>query len=187
MSIPFSLMFYNTENFYDTANDPYTMDDEFTPHGEMNWTEKRFNDKVTKFTNVVKDIVKPLTPDIIGLAEIENKMVIMSILDEFRLHGLQKYSFVHYDSPDERGVDVAMIYNTESFLVLESNPILVHLSGVEDRTRDILHIKGKTITDVILHLFIVHFPSRREGTRPLRTSTIFCCKRITQRHKKDIE
>lgn len=164
MSIPFSLMFYNTENFYDTANDPYTMDDEFTPHGEMNWTEKRFNDKVTKFTNVVKDIVKPLTPDIIGLAEIENKMVIMSILDEFRLHGLQKYSFVHYDSPDERGVDIAMIYNTESFLVLESNPILVHLPGVEDRTRDILHIKGKTITDVILHLFIVHFPSRREGT-----------------------
>lgn len=164
MAVPFSFMFYNTENFYDTVDDPATMDDEFTPHGSLKWTEERFNDKVRKFTNVVKNIVKPQTPDIIGMAEIENKNVVMSILDDLNSEGADNYSFVHYDSPDERGADVAMIYNPQSFIVLESNPILVHLPGIEDRTRDILHVKGRTMTDVTLHIFIVHFPSRREGT-----------------------
>lgn len=163
MSIPFSFMFYNTENFYDTADDPATLDDEYTPHGNLKWTEERFSDKVEKFTNVVNDIVKPETPDVIGLAEIENKTVIMGILDSFHSRGIRHYSFVHYDSPDERGADVALIYNTQSFIVLESKPILVRLPGIEDRTRDILYVKGKTTTNVLLHIFIVHFPSRREG------------------------
>lgn len=164
MSVTFSFMFYNTENFYDTVDDPNIMDEEFTPKGSLKWTTERFNDKVQKLTKVVKDIVKPEIPDIIGLAEIENKNVIMSIVDDFRYNGMPHYSFVHYDSPDERGTDVAMIYNTQSFIVLESNPILVHLPGIEDRTRDILHVKGRTMTDQTLQIFIVHFPSRREGT-----------------------
>ena len=164
MPIPFSLMFYNTENFYDIVDDPHTMDDDFTPEGNNNWTEERFNDKVEKLTKVVKDIVKPDVPDIIGLAEIENKFVLESILAGMQMQGMKQYSFVHYDSPDERGSDVAMIYNTQSFRVLESNPVLVHLPGIEDRTRDILHVKGETNSGEILHLFITHFPSRKEGT-----------------------
>ncbi|MDX9776619.1 MAG: hypothetical protein RBT40_11840, partial [Petrimonas sp.] len=164
MTTPFSFMFYNTENFYDTSDDPGVMDSEFTPGGRLKWNEKRFNDKVTKLTFVIQDIIKPEIPDIIGLAEIENKNVMMSILDDLYRKGMKNYSFVHYDSPDERGSDVAMIYNTQSFIVLESSPVLVHLPGIEDRTRDILHVKGKTTFDEVFHIFIVHFPSRREGT-----------------------
>ena len=164
MTTPFSFMFYNTENFYDTSDDPGVMDSEFTPGGRLKWNEKRFNDKVTKLTFVMQDIIKPEIPDIIGLAEIENKNVMMSILDDLYRKGMKNYSFVHYDSPDERGSDVAMIYNTQSFIVLESSPVLVHLPGIEDRTRDILHVKGKTTFDEVFHIFIVHFPSRREGT-----------------------
>ena len=78
--------------------------------------------------------------------------------------GITQYSYVHYDSPDERGADVAMIYNSKTFKVLESIPIHVHLPGIEDRTRDILHIKGIIPGDIVIHLFITHFPSRREGT-----------------------
>src|SRR5690554_1886097 len=159
----FSFMFYNTENFYDTVNDPLTLDDDFTPEGFREWTAERFDDKVTKLTKVIKDIVKPELPDVIGLAEIENKTVMMSILDNLRENGIKQYSFIHYDSPDERGSDVALIFNKETFTILNSAPILVHLPGIEDRTRDILYVKVKTNNDEIIHLFITHFPSRAEG------------------------
>ncbi len=163
MTKPFTLMFYNTENFYDTVDDPHTMDDDFTPDGFRKWTDRRFNDKVEKLTNVIAKIVHPNRPDIISLAEIENKTVMESILEEMHRQGMKGYSFVHYDSPDERGSDVAMIYNTDSFRVLESHPVLVHLPGIEDRTRDILYVKGTVPNGETLHLFFIHFPSRAEG------------------------
>lgn len=164
MATPFSFMFYNTENFYDIEDDPFTMDDEFTPKGASRWTRERFNDKVIKFTKVIREIRQPAIPDIIGMAEIENKSVMNSILDEMRRQGISRYSFIHYDSPDERGSDVAMIYNTATFTVLESRAIEVHLPGVEDRTRDILHVRGSVHGRINVHLFLTHFPSRREGT-----------------------
>lgn len=160
----FSFMWYNTENFYDTVDDPETLDDDFTPNGFYKWTEDKFDDKVEKLTTIVQDIVKPEIPDIIGLAEIENKTVMMAIVDSLRKNGMPHYSFIHYDSPDERGSDVALIYNTKTFRIEESRPILVQLPGIEDRTRDILYVKGKTPNSVTLHLFFTHFPSRREGT-----------------------
>lgn len=164
MQHPFSFMFYNTENFYDTMDDPTTMDDDYTPGGFRKWTMERFNDKVGKLTKVIGEIVHPNYPDVIGLAEIENKWVMESILDEMNRKGISGYSFVHYDSPDERGSDVALIYNTATWIVLDSSPILVHLPGIEDRTRDILYVKGKTVNGEILHLYVVHFPSRNAGT-----------------------
>lgn len=164
MPTPFSFMFYNTENFYDIVDDPLTLDDDFTPEGFREWTAERFNSKVMKLTKVIKDIVKPELPDVIGLAEIENKTVMMSILDNLSENGMKQYSFIHYDSPDERGSDVALIYNTETFNIINSAPILVHLPGIEDRTRDILYVKGETNNKEIIHLFITHFPSRVEGT-----------------------
>ena len=157
-------MFYNTENFYDIVDDPLTLDDDFTPKGFREWTAERFNRKVMKLTKVIKDIVKPGMPDVIGLAEIENKTVMMSILDNLSENGMKQYSFIHYDSPDERGSDVALIYNRETFKIINSAPILVHLPGIEDRTRDILYVKGETNNKEVIHLFIAHFPSRVEGT-----------------------
>lgn len=163
MSLPFAFMFYNTENFYDIEDDPLTLDDDYTPDGFREWTAERFNNKVVKLTKVIRDIVNPELPDVIGLAEIENKSVMMSIIDKLREDGINQYSFVHYDSPDERGSDVALIYNRETFTILDSTPILVHLPGIEDRTRDILHVKGKLKNEEIIHLFVTHFPSRAEG------------------------
>jgi len=157
-------MFYNTENFYDTTDDPRTMDDDYTPDGFRKWTEERFNAKVEKLTKVISEIVHPDYPNVIGLAEIENKWVMESLLDEMSRKGMSRYSFIHYDSPDERGSDVAMIYNTQTFKLLKSNPLLVQLPGIEDRTRDILYVSGETVNGENLHLFITHFPSRREGT-----------------------
>ena len=117
-----------------------------------------------KLTKVIKDIVKPELPDVIGLAEIENKSVMMSIIDDLRQNGMKHYSFIHYDSPDERGSDVALIYNKEAFTILSSAPVLVQLPGIEDRTRDILYVKGETKNKELIHLFVTHFPSRGVGT-----------------------
>ena len=163
MTKTFSLMFYNTENLYDTIDDPNTMDDEFTPAGFREWTVDRYHNKVEKLTNVITKIVHPNYPDVISLAEIENKTVMESILQEMHQRGLKGYSYLHYDSPDERGSDVAMIYNTGTFRVLESHPVLVRLPGIEDRTRDILYVKGTIPNGEVLHLFTIHFPSRAEG------------------------
>lgn len=164
MPTPFAFMFYNTENFYDTVDNPLTLDDDYTPDGFREWTAERFNNKVMKLTKVIKDIVKPQLPDVIGLAEIENKTVLMSIIDDLRNNGMKQYSFIHYDSPDERGSDVALIYNRETFTILNSAPILVQLPGIEDRTRDILYVLGETKNKEVIHLFVTHFPSRGEGT-----------------------
>lgn len=160
----FTFMFYNTENFYDTIDDPFTMDDDYTPNGFRKWTEDRFNNKVEKFSKVVQDIFIPDLPDIIGLAEIENKSVLMDILDNLRSKEIKDFSFIHYDSPDERGSDVALIFNRQTVTILNSRAIKVQLPGIEDRTRDILYIAFKLINNENIHLFITHFPSRREGT-----------------------
>lgn len=164
MTIPFTFMFYNTENFYDIEDDPLTMDNEYTPNGSREWTKERYDDKVAKLTKVIRDIQQPEVPDIIGLAEIENGYVMQSLVDSLHRQGNKDYRFVHYDSPDERGVDVALIYNSRTFTLLESRPIHVHLPGIEDRTRDILHVKGQMPAGEVVHLFITHFPSRGEGT-----------------------
>lgn len=163
MSDVFSFMFYNTENFYDTVNDPLTLDDAFTPEGSARWTEKRFNDKVAKIAKVIREIRQPAFPDIIGLAEIENKTVLNHLLQELQTTGINEYQYLHYDSPDERGADVALLYNRTSFTVTGSTAHKVSLPEIEDRTRDILHVEGRLFDKIPLHLFLTHFPSRREG------------------------
>lgn len=158
----FTAMFYNVENLYDTQNDPKTDDDEFTPGGRIPWTEDRLSTKVMHIGQVVKDIVAPKMPDIVGLAEIENKKVLELLINSASLKNT-KYGIVHYDSRDERGIDVALLYNTVSFQIISSQPIPVELPD-NDRTRDILYVKGKLNSGEIVHIFINHWPSRREGT-----------------------
>lgn len=158
----FTAMFYNVENLYDTLNDPAINDDEFTPKGKVPWNTERFNTKIEHSGQVITDIASPALPDLIGFAEIENKQV-LEILTSSPLLSKAKYSIIHYDSPDERGIDVAALYNPKTFEVIVSEPIPVQLPD-NDRTRDILYIKGKVKTGEILHVFINHWPSRREGT-----------------------
>ena len=155
-------MFYNVENFYDTINDPKTNDDEFTPAGKVPWTAERFNTKVKHIDQVLNDISSPAMPDIVGFAEVENQQV-LELLTSSATLSKAKYSIVHYDSPDERGIDVALLYNPATFKVIASEPLHITLPA-NDLTRDILYVKGKLNSGEILHVFINHWPSRREGT-----------------------
>ncbi len=159
---PFVAMFYNVENLYDTQDDPKINDDEFTPSGKVPWTEERLQTKIDHTAQVITDIDSPGMPDLVGFAEVENQQV-LEMLTSAPALSKTKYGIVHYDSPDERGIDVAMLYNPATFKVISSEPLKVVLPG-GDRTRDILYVKGKLNSDEILHVFINHWPSRREGT-----------------------
>jgi endonuclease/exonuclease/phosphatase family metal-dependent hydrolase len=159
---PFTAVFYNVENLYDTQDDPKTNDDEFTPTGKVPWTAERLEIKINHLAQVLADIVNPAMPDIVGFAEIENKQVLEMLTGSSKLKKT-RYGIVHYDSPDERGIDVAMIYNQATFIVITSEPLHVTLPD-NDLTRDILYVKGKLNTGEILYVFVNHWPSRREGS-----------------------
>lgn len=158
----FVAVFYNVENLYDTQDDPKINDDEFTPAGKVPWTDERLQTKIGHIGQVLTDIASPAMPDLVGFAEVENQQVLEMLTSSAGL-SKTKYSIVHYDSPDERGIDVAMLYNPATFTVISSEPLQVVLPD-NDRTRDILYVKGKLRSGEILHVFINHWPSRREGS-----------------------
>jgi len=159
---PFTAMFYNVENLYDTLNDPKINDDEFTPSGKVPWTKERLDNKIKHIGQVITDIAKPAMPDLIGFAEIENRQVLEMLTSSAGLSKI-KYSIAHFESPDERGIDVAMLYNPSTFKVVTSEQLHVTLPD-NDLTRDILYVKGKLTSGKVLHVFINHWPSRREGS-----------------------
>lgn len=152
---------YNLENLFDWKDDPTTNDDSFTEMGDHQWTEKKFRRKLSNISKAIVAAGGWHTPVVIGLCEVENAYVVRQLVDSTALR-YANYSFVHKDSPDQRGVDVAMLYDSKRFRLLEQHFYRVRL---EDRpTRDILYAKGVlTGTQDTLHLFVNHWPSRYGG------------------------
>lgn len=157
----FNIVFYNVENLFDTENDPAKNDDEFTPSAAVPWTPERFQVKISHLADVIYAINKPDFPDIIGLSEIENEFVLKKLTEAEEISE-KGYEIIHFDSPDERGIDVALLYNPVTFTVTESKPIPVNLPD-NDLTRDILYVQGTTASGNVLHIFVNHWPSRSEG------------------------
>lgn len=162
----FTIAFYNTENLFDTNDDEETLDRNFTPNGNRKWTKKRYENKIGKLSMAISKIGVEETsypPSIIGLAEVENAKVVQDLINKEYL-GRENYDFVHYDSWDERGIDVALIYNTKVFNVEHSEPLrppMIYNGDGRDMTRDVLYVRGK-LNDSLMHIFVVHMPSRRE-------------------------
>lgn len=162
-----TIAFYNLENLFDTIDDPTTLDDDFTPKGEKRWTNNRYKKKVFKLTKTISEIGTHNTdepPVLVGIAEVENENVVKDLVGNSNLENIN-YEYVHYDSPDERGIDTALIYNKDYFTVLYSEPIHVHIintNGEVDNTRDILYVHG-ILNDEEVHVFVNHWPSKREG------------------------
>jgi len=165
----FTVAFYNLENLFDTHDDEHTDDDSFLPFSERRWTIKRYRKKLRKLGYTISQIGIKSTrkpPVLVGLAEVENKLVIDDLIDSKFLKD-KSYDFVHYDSPDERGIDTALLYDTNHFEVLKSDIYSVELfndSGSRDHTRDILYVFGR-FNDEPMHVLVNHWPSRREGVR----------------------
>jgi predicted extracellular nuclease len=162
-----TVAFYNLENFFDTKDDPHALDDDFTPDGKKAWTPKRFRYKVKKLSKTIRrigDDVSTQPPVLVGLAEVENRGVIERLLETKFLNQVN-YGIAHFDSPDERGIDTALLYNRDVFQLLHQERVPVYLTdeyGDRDYTRDILYVNGMWGDDLI-HLFVNHWPSRRAG------------------------
>ncbi len=159
----FVVMSYNVENLFDTINDPDKDDDDFLPLGKQKWTKERFSHKLKQLSKVIATLNSKNLPSIIGLYEIENKAVVEALAATGSLQK-GKYEVVQYESPDKRGIDVAMMYRKNKFTVLSSNAIYVRLPEEPPYpTRDILYTKGLVGKSDTLHLFFNHWPSRRGG------------------------
>ena len=157
------LAFYNVENLFDTINDSLVNDDEFCKNGIRNWSISRYNAKIHKIAKVIIAIGQWKPPSVIGLSEIENPQVITDLIQTRELRKLQ-YSYIHYPSPDKRGIDVALIYLKKEFNPIFSKTIRVlDSSDASFRTRDMLYTKGLLQNNDTLHLFVCHWPSRYGG------------------------
>ncbi len=177
--------FYNMENYYDTINNPAVNDDEFTPEGERHYTSEVYKTKTERLATVISKIgtdIKPGTADgpaLLGVAEIENDTV-LNDLTHNHLLSARNYQFVHYDSKDARGIDVALIYNPKYFKVEESRAIAVKFPGSKKFfTRDILWVKGKLDGETI-NVYVNHWPSRlggEEQSAPFRNLAARICKK----------
>src|SRR5690554_1380437 len=155
-------MFYNVENLFDTINDPTTKDEDFLPDSDKQWSSERYFDKLEKLATVLTHPSEN-NPLFIGFAEIENRFVVLDLMKTGRL-AETKYRVVHYDAPDARGIDVALAYDHERFLVTYQEAIDLSIVGEPDyKTRDILYVKGLLKDSIDLHLFVNHWSSRRGG------------------------
>jgi hypothetical protein len=157
------IVFYNLENLYDPYDDTTKLDDEFTSKGIKRWTFSRFLVKLNHLSKTFMAIGGWEPPAIIGICEVENRYVLNKMIYETPLKKF-KYRFIHYESADARGIDVALLYRPEIFTVLFSRNISIQFSFDSLlRTRDILYVKGVLFKTDTVHIFVNHWPSRRGG------------------------
>lgn len=159
------IAFYNVENLFDTIDDPETDDAEFLPGGKYDWTAAKYHAKSNHIAKVIGALNNEEGADIVGLAEVENIGVIEDLLNHPQLKKMN-YGIVHRESPDNRGIDVAMIYKKKSFRVIGTRTLHVDISRFESSpTRDIIYVTGVTTSNDTLQIFLNHWPSRRGGSR----------------------
>ncbi|NOQ27965.1 MAG: hypothetical protein GQ564_21590 [Bacteroidales bacterium] len=156
-------MFYNVENLFDTFNDSLINDEEFLPKGTRYWNQYKYYSKINNIYKVIIAVGEWNPPAIIGLCEIENKKVINDIVNNTQLVKYE-YNIIHQESPDRRGIDVALLYREELFIPINYEAIPINFPDNPDsKTRDILYVKGIVKSTDTLNVFINHWPSRWGG------------------------
>ena len=164
----YRLVFWNVENLFDVWDDTTKNDDAFTPSGENHWTSQRYE---TKLSHICKTLValgdsgkgRHSMPMLVGMAEVENDKVLRDLCNGTPLRRY-RYGYIHFESPDQRGIDNALLYRQKEF-----SPFLAETVRVSDSvegffTRDILLVGGVTRQGDTLFAIIVHMPSKRGGT-----------------------
>ena len=172
---PLTVVSYNVENLFHPKHDTVCIDSttfiekddyEWTPEGERRWSYTRYYRKVENIARVLTNIGEWDGVDIVGLQEVENALCLKRLCYTLRPG---EYDFVHYESPDPRGIDVALIYKKSRVDTLNSKPLPIPSpQGRESReeklvTRDILYVCVRVDKRDTLHLFVCHLPSQRGG------------------------
>lgn len=159
--------FYNLENLFDTEDDTTINDSEFLPGGTKNYTKEVYRDKLKNLSTVISQLGIEETADgvaVLGVAEVENRKVLEDLALQPKLKA-RNFKIVHYNSPDFRGIDVALMYNPKYFKELESGSLNVPLKNPDGSyypTRDVLWVYGLFNGEPV-HFFVNHWPSRRGG------------------------
>ena len=177
-----TIAFYNLENLFDTENDPITFDDDRTPEGKDHWTKEIYQDKLKNMARVIAEIgadVSGTTPAIIGVCEVENRTVLEDLVNQKPL--IKKdYGIIHFNSPDRRGIDVALLYKKKLFTPTsyKAKELLIYDDNDKSKrvfTRDQLIVSGILDGDKI-NLIVNHWPSRRGGEKRSRSKRIKAAK-----------
>ncbi|MTH15256.1 endonuclease/exonuclease/phosphatase family protein [Flavobacterium sp. LC2016-01] len=184
-----TVAFYNFENLFDTIDDPNTSDDEWTPAGAQHWTKEKYEQKLKNLSRVLSEIgtaENSNAPTLIGCSEIENRGVLEDLIKQEKIVGYD-YGIIHFDSPDQRGIDVALLYQKKYFrptsfsniplLIYKNKPVLEEnnnedLGDVEAKidvknrvfTRDQLLVTGFLDNEEV-HIIVNHWPSRSGGEK----------------------
>ncbi len=169
--------FYNLENLFDTYNDPVKNDEEFLPEGKNKWTEAKYQKKLQNMAKVIRSMKEEngVWHALLGVSEIENRLVLEDLVWEEQIREAN-YQIIHYDGPDRRGVDVALLYDPKVFTFLDSESIPFTFEGSsidfvmtkeqQDyfKTRDVLMVHG-TIDGEHFAVYVAHLPSRAGGKK----------------------
>lgn len=166
---PIRVVSYNVENLFHPKHDTVVTNEgvtekddwEWTPEGERRWSYTRYYRKEENIARVLTNIGEWEGVDLVGLQEVENALCVKRLCYTLRRN---EYDFVHYESPDKRGIDVALIYKTARIDTLRTRAIRVSASLNDELiTRDILYACVKVDKRDTLHLFVCHMPSQRGG------------------------
>ncbi len=158
---------YNVENLFHPKHDSIAInnttwvekdDYEWTPDGDRHWSYSRYYRKVENIARVLTNIGEWPGVDVVGLQEVENALCIKRLCRTLRRN---EYDFVHYESPDRRGIDVAFIYKKARIDTIATKPLRVDLG--KETTRDILYVSAKIDRKDTIHFFVCHLPSQRGG------------------------
>jgi len=178
----FSFAFYNVENLFDTINDPGINDGRYVPDSDLQWDTEKYQHKLDNLAKVMAIVDSSGFPTIFGLSEVENINVLLDLVGHPDIKNAG-YQILHKDSPDERGIDVALLYQPKKYSPLETQYIRpVFPSDPTDKTRDILYSKGLVGKNDTIHVFVNHWVSRwggQEKTEPHRIYIATLLKQIT--------
>lgn len=159
----YRVMFWNVENLFDTKDDSLKNDNEFLPDATRHWTFYRYRDKLKSLAKGIIASGSGYVPDLVGLCEVENDSCLYDLIRRSPLREAD-YRYVMTDSPDERGIDVALLYQRGSFRLLQHQSIRIpHRQLKKGPTRDILHVVGEVVSSDTTDVFVCHFPSRSGG------------------------
>ena len=179
---------YNVENLFHPAHDSLKDDIEWTEEGERHWSYSRYYRKVENIARVLTNIGQWDGVDVVGLQEVENALCVKRLCYTLRRN---EYDFVHYESPDQRGIDVAFIYKKSRVDTIRTRPIKVSASRNDEMsaakplngeliTRDILYVCARVDKQDTIHFFVCHLPSQRGGKAESEWKRE-CAKEVLQR------
>lgn len=175
----FRIMQYNVENLFDCEHDSLKEDKEFLPSAIRGWNSFRFYKKVTNIAKVILAATDENVPDLVGLCEIENERCAEALIHHSPLREL-KYRYVMTDSPDKRGIDVALLYQPETFRLLSARSIRMPAMAGRKATRDVLHVMGRVVSRDTLDVFVLHAPSRAGGAKATEDYRVAVAQRVRQ-------